>query len=167
MYFRSKCSMCSLARMRNEAILEFLGSLSSTRPNPPNKWWIAVVTCAEGAPASVCADVSRWVYDEPEVEAVGEDVMEDTTLRLLPGNGVVIHGSRGSEVLAPLLDSDEIEDNGKLSDSLNPAFSSFSWRRHLALLFWNQTCQTEKNYLCDFIIQNEFQGFKIFHQCFI
>lgn len=138
-YLRSKCSMCSRARMRKDTMLEFLESPSSTRPNPPNKFCIAEVTC--DAPVNVCPDDRNWTYGDPTAGGDGDDVISigETGAIPLPGIGDVIHGSRGNVVLAPREEMDETEDIGKLSDSLKPAFSSFSCRRHLALLFWNQT----------------------------
>lgn len=136
--------MCSRARMRNDTMLEFLESPSSTRPNPPNKFCIAEVTW--DAPVNVCADDRNWTYGDPTAGGDGDDVIStgETCAILLPGMEDVIHGSSGNVVLAPLVEMDETEDIGKLSDSLKPAFSSFSCRRHLALLFWNQTLNKVK-----------------------
>lgn len=138
-YFLSKCSMCSLARMRKETMLEFLGSPSSIRFSPPNRLCMADDTWTEEAADNACADENNWVYGTPEEDGDGDDVIGETGPSALPGKCVDIQGSRGNVELLPLPEMDVIVESGKLSDNLNPALSSFSWRRHFARLFWNHT----------------------------
>ena len=141
-YFRSKCSMCSLARMRRDTILVFLESPSSILFKPPNKLWIADETCSEETADSACAEEKNCEYGTPEGDSDGDDVIGaagDIEPILLPDKCVDIQGSRGKVELLPLLVIVEIVDNGKPSVSLKPPLSSFSWRRHFARLFWNQT----------------------------
>lgn len=138
-YFLSKWSMCSRALRRRDAMLVFLGSPSSLRAIPPNKFWIAVLTLEDDVPENVC-DVRNcaygtfWFVVGVVICAWGGGLM------LLVERCDVIQGSNGRTAFGVRLDID-IVDSGKLSESLKPAFSSFSWRRHFARLFWNHTCK--------------------------
>jgi len=141
MYFLSIWSMCSRARMRNEAMLVDLCSGSSMRASPPNKLCKALVTWADGCePENVCDEDRNWAYGVA-FGGDGDDVIAMCAdgLSLLFVSCDVIHGSKGRPPVVPLAEMEEIEVSGKLSESLNPAFSIFSCRRHFARRFWNHT----------------------------